>query len=85
MTHEAFSEKLLMRCLPDVRAAPRDLAIEFDTEQGLLAPDRREFDVWVAFIGRSEGTRHCETLREETRYRSRWTTTRRRLQAGVFR
>lgn len=85
MTDEVFSEKWLMRCLPHVRAAPRDFAIEFDTEQGRLAPDRREFDVRVAFIGRSEGTRQCETLREKARYRSRWTTTRRRLQAGVFR
>ena len=65
ITVEVFAEKWLMPRLPEFNAAHPELAFEFETDQGLFAPEQREFDVWVAFTDRTRGVRHCQTLFEE--------------------
>ena len=66
ITVEVVVEKWLMPRLPDFNAAHPDLTIEFETDQGAFAPEKREFDVWVAFTDRVRAAPHSETLFEET-------------------
>ena len=63
---EVVAEKWLMPRLADFQAAHPDIAIEFETDHREVDPDRRDFDVWVAFTNEVTETLHAETLFEET-------------------
>ena len=66
ITVEVLAEKWLMPRVPEFKAAHPDVAIEFDTDQGLFVPEKRDFDIWVAFTERRKAVPYCETLFEET-------------------
>ena len=63
---EVVAEKWLMPRLTDFKAAHPDISIEFETDHREVDPDRRDFDVWIAFTDRVAETLHVETLFEET-------------------
>ena len=63
---EVVAEKWLMPRLADFKAAHPDIAIEFETDHREVDPDRRDFDVWIAFTNEVAETLHAETLFEET-------------------
>ena len=63
---EVVAEKWLMPRLADFKAAHPDISIELETDHREVDPDRRDFDVWVAFTDRVVETLHVETLFEET-------------------
>ncbi|MDE0048368.1 MAG: LysR substrate-binding domain-containing protein [Rhodospirillales bacterium] len=63
---EVVAEKWLMPRLHDFTAGHPGLAVELDTDRGAFDPDRRPFDVWVAFTDRAKVAPQCETLFEET-------------------
>ena len=63
---EVVAEKWLMPRLADFKAAHPDISIEFETDHREVDPDRRDFDVWIAFTDRVAETLHVETLFEET-------------------
>ena len=63
---EVAAEKWLMPRLADFKAAHPDISIEFETDHREVDPDRRDFDVWIAFTDRVADTLHAETLFEET-------------------
>ena len=63
---EVVAEKWLMPRLADFRAAHPDISIEFETDHREVDPERRDFDVWIAFTDRVAETLHVETLFEET-------------------
>ena len=64
---EVVAEKWLMPRLADFKAAHPDISIEFETDHREVDPDRRDFDVWIAFTDRvAAETLHVETLFEET-------------------
>ena len=63
---EVVAEKWLMPRLADFKEAHPDIAIEFETDHREVDPDRREFDVWIAFTDQVDPTLHGETLFEET-------------------
>ena len=66
VTVEVVAEKWLMPRLADFKAAHPDIAIEFETDHREVDPERRDFDVWIAFTDRVADTLHAETLFEET-------------------
>ena len=66
---EAFAEMWLMPRLAAFRNAHPDIVIEFETSLGdhhEIDPARREFDVWIAFVGTVPRTMHSEVLFDET-------------------
>ena len=63
---EVVAEKWLMPRLADFRAAHPDISIEFETDHREVDPERRDFDVWIAFTDRVAETLHVETLFKET-------------------
>ena len=63
---EVVAEKWLMPRLADFKAAYPDISIEFETDHREVDPDRREFDIWIAFTDRVAETLHGEKLFEET-------------------
>ena len=66
---EAFAEMWLMPRLPAFRSAHPEIVIEFETSLGdhhEVDPARREFDVWIAFVGTVPRTVQSEVLFEET-------------------
>ena len=63
---EVVAEKWLMPRLADFRAAHPDISIEFETDHREVDPERRDFDVWIAFTDRVAKTLQVETLFEET-------------------
>ena len=66
---EAFAEMWLMPRLDAFRSAHPEIVIEFETSLGdhhEVDPARREFDVWIAFVGSVPRTLQCEVLFEET-------------------
>ena len=63
---EVVAEKWLMPRLADFKAAHPDISIEFETDHHEVDPERRDFDVWIAFTDRVAETLHVETLFEET-------------------
>ena len=63
---EVVAEKWLMPRLADFKAGHPDISIEFETDHREVDPDRRDFDVWIAFTDRVAETLHVETLFEET-------------------
>ena len=63
---EVVAEKWLMPRLADFKAAHPDISIEFETDHREVDPERRDFDVWIAFTDRVAETLHAETLLEET-------------------
>ena len=63
---EVVAEKWLMPRLADFKAAHPDISIEFETDHREVDPNRRDFDVWIAFTDRVPETLHAETLFEET-------------------
>ena len=46
---EVVAEKWLMPRLADFKSAHADISIEFETDHREVDPDRRDFDVWIAF------------------------------------
>ena len=62
---EVVAEKWLMPRLADFKAAHPD-SIEFETDHREVDPERRDFDVWIAFTDRVSESLHGETLFEET-------------------
>ncbi len=63
---EVVAEKWLMPRVAGFRAAHPDVSIEFETDHREIDPERRDFDVWIAFTDRVDKTLHVETLFEET-------------------
>ena len=63
---EVVAEKWLMPRLADFRAKHPDISIEFETDHREVDPERRDFDVWIAFTDRVDKTLHVKTLFEET-------------------
>ena len=63
---EVVAEKWLMPRLADFRAAHPDISIEFETDHREVDPERRDFDVWIAFTDRVDKTLHVKTLFDET-------------------
>ena len=66
---EAFAEMWLMPRLDAFRSAHPEIVIEFETSLGdhhEVDPARREFDVWIAFVGSVPHTLQSEVLFEET-------------------
>ena len=52
--------------LADFKTAHPDISIEFETDHREVDPERRDFDVWIAFTDRVAETLHAETLFKET-------------------
>ena len=52
VTVEVVAEKWLMPRLADFKAAHPDISIEFETDHREVDPERRDFDIWIAFTGR---------------------------------
>ena len=63
---EVVAEKWLMPQLADFKAVHPEIAIEFDVDHDEVDPDRRDFDVWIAFADQVPDTIHSERLLEET-------------------
>ena len=66
---EAFAEMWLMPRLDAFRSAYPEIVMEFETSLGdhhEVDPARREFDVWIAFVGSVPGNLQNEVLFEET-------------------
>ena len=63
---EVVAERWLMPRLADFKASHPDIAIEFETDHRAVDPDRRDFDVWIAFTDEVAGTLHSEMLFKET-------------------
>ena len=66
---EAFAEMWLMPRLAAFRSAHPEIVIEFETslsDHHKIDPARREFDVWIAFVGSVPRTVQSEVLFEET-------------------
>ena len=66
---EAFAEMWLMPRLAAFRSAHPEIVIEFETslsDHHQIDPARREFDVWIAFVGSVPRTVQSEVLFEET-------------------
>ena len=66
---EAFAEMWLMPRLDAFRSAHPDIVIEFETslsDHHEVNPARREFDVWIAFVGGVPRSVQSEVLFEET-------------------
>ena len=63
---EVVAEKWLMPRLADFKSAHADISIEFETDHREVDPDRRDFDVWIAFTDEVAEPLHAETLFEET-------------------
>ena len=49
-----------------LKEAHPDISIEFETDHREVDPERRDFDVWIAFTDQVDPTLHGETLFEET-------------------
>ena len=69
---EAVAEKWLVPRLANFTAAHPDIAIELETNHRGIDPDRRDFDVWLAYTGETAAprpvTRREDTVLEETLY-----------------
>ena len=63
---EVVAEKWLMPQLAHFKTLHPDIAIEFEVDHGDVDPDRRDFDVWIAFADEVPDTVHSEKLLEET-------------------
>ena len=67
---EAVAEKCLAPRLATFKAAHPGVAIELETNHRGVDPDRRDFDVWLAYTGETAAprpvTRREDTLLEET-------------------
>ena len=48
---ESLAEKWLMPRLPGFEASHPDIAVEIETNHRGVDPDRRDFDVWLAYAG----------------------------------
>ena len=66
VTIEVVAEKWLMPQLAGFTAVHPEITIEFDVDHGEVDPDRRDFDVWIAFTDQVPDTLHSERLLEET-------------------
>ena len=69
---EAVAEKWLLPRLPALEAAHPGMAIELETDHRGVDPERRDFDVWIAYTGETAAprpiSRREDTLIEETLY-----------------
>ena len=69
---EAVAEKWLVPRLASFKASHPGVAIELETNHRGVNPDRRNFDVWLAYTGETAAprpvTRREDTLLEETLY-----------------
>lgn len=63
---EVVAEKWLMPKLADFKKSNPDIAIEFEVDHGDVDPQRRDFDIWIAFADQVPDTLQSETLLEET-------------------
>ena len=63
---EVVAEKWLMPRLADFKEAHPDISIEFETDHREVDPERRDFDIWIAFTDRVAKTLQAETLFEES-------------------
>ena len=67
---EAVAEKWLMPRLADLRAAHPRITVELETDHRNVDPERRDFDVWIAYAGEARAPRaashRSEPLFEET-------------------
>ena len=63
---EVVAERCLMPRFADFKASHPDIAIEFETDHRAVDPDRRDFDVWIAFTDEVADTLHSEMLFDET-------------------
>lgn len=63
---EVVAEKWLMPQLAGFKALHPDIVIEFDVDHGEVDPDRRDFDVWIAFAREVPENVPSEKLLEET-------------------
>ena len=63
---EVVAEKWLMPQLAGFTAVHPEITIEFEVDHGEVDPDRRDFDVWIAFTDQVPDTLHSERLLEET-------------------
>ena len=64
---EAVAEKWLMPRLADFNLAHPGVVIELETNHRSVNPARRDFDIWLAYIGKTAAPRP-EGLYEETLY-----------------
>ena len=48
------------------KAAHRDISTDFTTDHREINPDRRDFEIWIAFTDQFNETRHVETRFGET-------------------
>ena len=63
---EVVAEKWLMPQLAHFKTLHPDIVIEFEVDHGEVDPDRRDFDVWIAFADEVPDTVLSEKLLEET-------------------
>ena len=67
---EAVAEKWLMPRLADLKAAYPRITVELETDHRNVDPERRDFDVWIAYSGEARAPRgaslRSEPLLEET-------------------
>ena len=54
---EAVAEKWLLPRLPALEAAHPGMAIELETDHRGVDPERRDFDVWIAYTGETAAPR----------------------------
>ena len=63
---EVVAEKWLMPRLADFQARHPEIAIEFETDHREVDPERRAFDVWIAFTDEVQPGLEAEPLFDET-------------------
>ena len=64
---ESFAEKWLMPRLAEFRLSHPDIVIELETDHRGVDPARRDFDIWIAYVGETAAPRP-EGQFEETLY-----------------
>ena len=63
---EVVAEKWLMPQLAHFKTLHPDIVIEFEVDHGEVDPDRRDFDVWIAFADEVPDTVLSEKLEQGT-------------------
>ena len=63
---EVVAEKWLMPQLAEFKAVHPEITMEFEVDHDEVDPNRRDFDVWIAFADQVPDTIHSERLLEET-------------------
>ena len=63
---EVVAEKWLMPRLADFQAQHPEIAIEFETDHREVDPERRAFDLWIAFTDEVQPGLEAEPLFDET-------------------